>query len=156
KGFDEQVVRLDKEIAELANEFVLVRGVNMRGVNLNVFEFDYDLTWMAFLMNADEKVYGRFGGRNADSADEYLTLGGLKGAMREARAAFRRDPMASGPAAERPPRTVEHYPAAKRLRANACVHCHQVWDFRREEMKAAGKWNLDEVWVYPLPDNVGL
>src|SRR5215831_17654422 len=113
----------------MAQKFLLLRISNMRGVNLNVFDFDYDLTWMAFLMNADEKVYGRFGGRNADSADEYLTLGGLKAAMREALAAYRRDPMALGPAAERPPRTVEHYPAAKRLRANTCIHCHQVWDF---------------------------
>ena len=88
-GFDEQVVRLDREIADLAREFILVRLVNMRGVNLNVFDFDYDLTWAAFLMNAEEKIYGRFGGRDPDSPDRYLTLAGLKYALRAALAAHR-------------------------------------------------------------------
>src|SRR5436190_1481215 len=37
----------------------------MRGVNLDVFDFDYDLTGAGFFLNADEKVYGRYGGRGA-------------------------------------------------------------------------------------------
>ena len=48
QGFDEQVVRLDPRIAALAGDFVLARVTNMRGVDLNVFPFDYDLTWYAF------------------------------------------------------------------------------------------------------------
>jgi len=66
---------------------VLVRIINMRGVNLNVFTFDYDLTWMSFFMTADDQVLGRFGGRDAASPDTYLTLAGLKHAMRSALAA---------------------------------------------------------------------
>jgi S1-C subfamily serine protease len=31
-----------------------------------------------------------------------------------------------------------------------------VYDFRREEKKSAGQWGLDDVWVYPSPQNVGL
>ena len=30
------------------------------------------------------------------------------------------------------------------------------YDFRRDDLKAARKWSLDEVWVYPPPHNVGL
>ena len=45
-------------------------------------------------------------------------------------------------------RTVAQYPAAQRLTARACVHCHNVYDFRREALQAAGKWRLDEVWGY--------
>jgi len=37
---DEQVVRLDKPIADLAGEFHPGHAEDMRGVNLNVFEFD--------------------------------------------------------------------------------------------------------------------
>jgi serine protease Do len=51
---------------------------------------------------------------------------------------------------------VEQYPAAKRLKETVCIHCHQVYDFRREERQAIGTWRPDEVWVYPLPENVGL
>jgi S1-C subfamily serine protease len=42
------------------------------------------------------------------------------------------------------------------LPERACIHCHQVYDFRREALQAAGRWGLDELWVYPLPENVGL
>jgi S1-C subfamily serine protease len=56
----------------------------------------------------------------------------------------------------RPRRTVEQYPAAKRLKESACIHCHQVYDFRREAAQAAGTWDRSEVWVYPQPENLGV
>ena len=128
----------------------------MRGVNLDVFAFDHDLTWAAFFLNADETVYGRFGGRDGESPDKYLTLSGLKHAMRAALAAHAKEPKAKPTAEPKPARAVEQYAAAGRLKPSACIHCHQVYDFRREDRQAAKKWSLDEVWVYPLPENVGL
>ena len=135
---------------------MLLRFGNMRGVDLATFDFDYDLTWMAFFLNADGKVYGRYGGRTPDSASKYLSRAGLRHALDAALAAHRRAPPA--PQALRPhrPRTVEQYPAAARLTPGACIHCHHVYDFRRDALQAAGKWRRDEVWVYPLPENVGL
>ena len=58
-----------EQIDDLADEFVRVRLVRISGADLNVFDFDYDLTWAAFFLNADETVYGRFGGRDAESPD---------------------------------------------------------------------------------------
>jgi serine protease Do len=158
QGFDEQVVRLDKELAELAERFVLVRVVKMRGVNLNVFDFDYDLTWMGFFLNADENVYGRFGGRDAKSADTYLTVSGLRHAMQAALAAYGRAPNAKPTKAPEPPRTPEQYSASQKLRGNACIHCHQVYQFQRAELKHAGKWRQEQTWDFlpPLPENLGL
>jgi hypothetical protein len=135
-----------------------VRVTNMRGANLNVFEFDYDLTWAAFFMNADEEIYGRYGGRDADSADKYLTLAGLKYALRAALATHRREWTARP---EGPPKlivTVEQSPAAQRMKSHACVHCHQVYDFRRADLQAAGKWRVDDVWTLlpPEPQSLGL
>lgn len=127
----------------------------MRGVDLNVFTFDYDLTWAGFFLNADEFIYGRFGGRDAASAEKYLTLPGLKYAMRQALAAHQRAPHQK-PEPRLPKKTVEQYPAARRLRPNACIHCHQAYDFRREDLQAKKEWSLDEAWVYPLPETVGL
>jgi hypothetical protein len=143
-------------LAELATSFVLVRILNMRGVNLNVFEFDCDLTWAACFVSPDEKIYGRYGSRDADSAEQQLSLAGLQYAMRQALAAHRRRPPEEPLASSLPPRTVEQYAAAKRLKENACIHCHQVYDFRRQELQANGTWQREEVWVYPLPKNVGL
>ena len=70
-------------------------------------------------------------------------------------AAHRREPKGK-PAEEPKARTVEHYTATGRLKPKACIHCHQVYDFRRQALQTAGKWRLDELWVYPLPENVGL
>jgi hypothetical protein len=142
-------------LAALASEFVLGRVTNLRGVDLSVFTFDYDLTWYAFLLDAEQRVYGRYGGRGEGTADEHLSIAGLKHAMRSALTAFRRETKPS-PRLPAPPKTPEQFPAAKRLRENACIHCHYVWDFRREELQAAGKWVRDDAFVYPPPETVGL
>ena len=127
----------------------------MRGVDLDLFDFDYDLTWMGFFLSADGTVLGRYGGRDAESADSRVSLGGLRYAMRAALERHRRAaPSLATPA--KPPRTIERYPAARRLPERACIHCHQVYDLRRESLQAEGRWRLDEVWVYPPPENVGL
>lgn len=126
----------------------------MRGVDLNVFTFDFDLTWAALFLHADGTVYGRYGGRDAVSPDTFLSLEGLRHALETALDAHRRGERRPRP--PRPPERVEDYPATRRLSARACVHCHQVYDFRREARQAAGDWHLDEVWVQPLPENIGL
>ena len=66
--FDEQVKRLNEEIADVADKYVRVRLVRITGVDLRLFDFDYDVTWFAFFLNADEHVYGRYGGRDAVDA----------------------------------------------------------------------------------------
>jgi serine protease Do len=140
----------------VAKQFVLVRIRRMRGVDLNLFDFDYDLTWMAFFMNADGTVYGRYGGRDAQSADSRVSLAGLRYALETALARHRRTETHRPPPESKPPRTAEQYIAARRLPERSCIHCHQVYDLRRESLQAAGKWRLDELWVYPLPENIGL
>jgi predicted metalloprotease with PDZ domain len=128
----------------------------MRGVNLSVFDFDYDLTWMAFFLSADEQVYGRYGGRDAQSADARLSLAGLRSAMAAALVAHRKSQSAT--ATSQPPslRTIEQYPAARRRQTASCIHCHHVYEFQREALQAEGVWQPEQVWVYPLPENVGL
>jgi serine protease Do len=52
------------------------------------------------------------------------------------------------------PVRVEDFAAAKRH--NGCIHCHNVNEFRRADQKADGTWDRASVWVYPLPENVGI
>jgi hypothetical protein len=144
---------LDPKIADLAEQFVLLRVEDMRSVNLEVFEFDWDLTWFAFFLNSDEQVLGRFGGRVPEDADKYKTIDGLRAAL-EAALRRHRDAPPAGKAAP-PVLTVERYPAAKRVSPRSCVHCHNVWDWRRESLQNAGTWRREEVWVYPPPENAG-
>lgn len=106
-------------------------------------------------MNADERVYGRYGGRDAASADKRLSLTGMRYAMTAALEAHAKTPNGPPPQRAARPQRAEDYPAAKRIRAGQCVHCHQVYEFRREALQESGKWDRDMVWVYPPPENVG-
>lgn len=130
-----------------------VRLVRITGVDLRLFDFDYDLTWAGFFLSPDEKVYGRYGGRDASGPDGRLSLAGLRHALLAALAAHR---VSGGVAPPRDgkPLLAEGYPAAKRHQG--CIHCHNINEFRREQRKESGLWRPDERWVYPLPENVGL
>ncbi len=126
------------------------------GVDLGLFEFDYDLTWMGFFLNADGKVYGRFGGRDPKSAESRLSLPALRFAMQAALDAHRAGAKTKAPPPASKPILAEGFNAAKNIRKGECIHCHQVWEFRRADAKAAGTFDRDSLWVYPLPENVGL
>src|SRR5207302_4984763 len=110
----------------------------------------------ALFLGADEKIYGRYGSRDAESADRHLSLAGLRYAMQQALATHRRRKTEGSAESNLPPRTVEQYPAAKRLKENACIHCHQVYSFHRQDLQTNGTWRREDVWVYPLPENIGL
>jgi hypothetical protein len=154
-SFDEQVARLDPAIADLAERFVRVRLTDMRGLDLARFDLDYDLNWHALLLTPDGRVLGRFGGRDAETPGKYHSLKGLRHSLEQALA--RRDggePPA--PASARAFRRAEDYPAAQRFSARACIHCHHVREFQREEKRRAGAWTADDEWVYPEPGSLGL
>jgi predicted metalloprotease with PDZ domain len=126
--------------------------VTITGMDLRRFEFDHDLTWYVFFLNADETVYGRYGGRDPSDAESRISTKGLRYAMERALETHQNPPpRQSFPGS---PVRAEDYNAAKRHRG--CVHCHNVNEFRRADLQAAGKWDRNSVWVYPLPENVGL
>ena len=141
------------DIADIADKFVRVRLVKIAGMDLRRFEFDYDLNWFAFFLNADETIYGRYGGRDASERRSAALLEGI---------ALRDGARARQPTSRRPqpvtlagkPTRAEDFAAAKSHRG--CIHCHNVNEFRRADLQAAGKWDRDSIWVYPLPENVGL
>jgi len=126
--------------------------VKIAGADLRRFEFDYDLTWYAFLLNADGTIYGRYGGRDATNAQARLSLTGLRYAMDRALAAHKNPPAAQPLLGD--PIRADAFRAAQTHKG--CIHCHNVNEFRRADAKAAGVWDRDSVWVYPLPENVGV
>jgi hypothetical protein len=126
--------------------------VKIAGVDLRRFEFDYDLTWYAFFLNADGTVYGRYGGRDARSAQARLSLKGLQYAMDRALEAHQNPPAPRSPAGN--PVRAEDFAAARQHKG--CIHCHNINEFRRADLKAAGTWDRASVWVYPLPENIGV
>jgi serine protease Do len=137
----------------VADEFVRVRLVKIAGYDLSLFEFDFDLTWAAFFMNPDgTAIYGRYGGRDAKGPDTRQSLAGLKYAMQAALDTHRAQEKPA-PVAKKP-FYIENVPTAKRFKG--CIHCHYVKEIRWAEDRAVGRFNREEIWSYPLPENVGI
>ncbi|MCI0683598.1 MAG: PDZ domain-containing protein [Gemmataceae bacterium] len=143
----------------MAKQFVRVRLLRITGVDLNLFEFDLDLTWAAFFMNADGHIYGRYGGRDASGPDSRNTLAGLRYALEGALAAHR-DAAQREENIKPAPRTtarlvIDNVPAAK-AHLRGCIHCHQAKEILRVQANREGGWDPLTRWVYPLPENVGI
>lgn len=148
--FDGQVVRL-QGIKDVADEFVRVRLTRIEGLDLNLFEFDFDLTLMMFFMNAEEKIYARYGGRDSQNADNRQSLPGLRYTMQSVLAMHRQKTK------EFAPRTAnESTVTSRRSGGRGCMHCHQVKERENTALTRAGKWDRDLVYRYPIPDNLGL
>ncbi len=163
--------REDPDTAKLLDKFVCVRVIQMWGIDLARFQFDWDLTLAAIFFNADGTIYGRFGTRkNHDHAEKDTTLEGFRRAAEGALALHAAYP---GNAKElegkkaRPVRwaTVDAIPALKD-RPNlkpatgeraGCVHCHQVHEGELWSYRAADLPLPDRVlWTFPMPDDAGL
>jgi predicted metalloprotease with PDZ domain len=146
------VVRLER-IKDLADRFVRVRLTRIDGADLNLFEFDYDLTFMVFFLDAREKVYARYGGRDARGPDELQSLAGLRYTMNSVLEMHRREGKAYAPRDKEGTRYARQLAGARTRR---CLHCHQVREALNDELERAGRWDRSRVWRYPLPDNLGL
>ena len=129
-----------------------VRLSKLRDVDLNVFEFDYDLTMMIFFLNADEHVYGRYGGRDGKNPDGRQSLAGLRYAMQAAIDTHRRKAKKPIPKSDDRPQFVRDLFGGRR---GGCVHCHQIKKKEHDNLRRNGQWNLNRIWRYPLPDNLG-
>jgi hypothetical protein len=154
------LARPPQELIEAAKSYVPVRVVNMAGVDLNVFTFDYDLTFAVLLMNADGTIYHRYGTRDHTSGTSRLSVASLvallKGTLTD-HAQYQRRPQ---PPAPRPERSIEDIPSmARKLQKKKvdCFHCHMVNDAEREHARAEKRFSRDAVLgQWPLPEKVGL
>jgi serine protease Do len=157
----------------LLEKFVCVRLIQANAMDLELFQFDYDLTFAAFFLNADKTIYGRFGSRSdLKDAEKEISMEGfrkaLEGALQlhqhyPANAASLRDK--KGP----PPRfrVPEDYPSLKgKYRptldyagrvAQSCIHCHQVGEAERQIFRSAGQPLPAKVFFpWPSPEVTGL
>lgn len=165
-NFDAQVVRQDKAVLAMADQFVFLRIVRMNGVDLNLFHFDYDLTWMGFFLNADGRIYARYGGRDASSAESRISRDGLLHAMNEVLRIHKEESAKQLPPPQpQPPLYPEDLTMLKgraRRGGDACIRCHMVNDAFNLEARLKGKNALakelrrDSFYAFPLPENVGI
>lgn len=169
KAFDAEVAQGSEVIEELAREqFIPVRQVEMEGVDLSQFQFDYDLNWAAMFINADGTVYARYGTQSAEGPDAYNSIEGLKNTMLRVLELHEHYPenaaeLAGKRGEDKPYKTALEMPglrnreryAAATTREN-CIHCHNIHDAENQAAFDAGEFTRDRFWRYPLPDQIGL
>src|SRR5688500_5252553 len=99
----------------------------MRGVDLNLFRFDFDLTFAVLMMNPEGGIYARFGTRDGKSATDRMSISGLKNAMRQVLEIHRIGVKDAAVPPESPKSfTIADIPAFTGSKASkeACYHCH--------------------------------
>ncbi len=146
---DAQVARRsDQRLHELLDKFVCVRAVEMEGVDLSLFQFDYDCTWMAFFLNADKTIYGRYGTRASGGADLGIDVSiegfckALEGAL-EIHAGYPANKASLAGKHGPPPeeKEIRSFPLFKSRFAEppprGCAHCHHVWEAIRSVWTAS-------------------
>jgi serine protease Do len=86
KSLDQAVMQPDKALEEVEKQFVCVRLIQTNGLDLNLFQYDYDMSWAAMFLNADLTVYGRYGSRDASgpSSDRLLSVAAFRKAAQRA------------------------------------------------------------------------
>jgi predicted metalloprotease with PDZ domain len=122
-------------------------------LNLKLFEFDYDLTFVVFFLSPEGQVYGRYGGRDARGPEERLSLDGLRYTMSSVLKMHLRKTKAFAPQERGAPRSIQQLARGMHVH---CFHCHQVKEFLNARLQRTGKWRRELAWRYPLPENVGL
>lgn len=165
---DEQLARQDSPLAASLDRFVCVRLVQGYGLDLNLFQFDYELTFAAFLLNADGAIYARYGSRFSHEGEEAISLPGFGAALDAACELHRGYPqnralLAGKRGPKRTPDRPEalpHLPGAKAKADGSrgrCIHCHQVNEAALYELRAHGGVASDRMlWPYPNPKALGL
>jgi serine protease Do len=149
----------------MAEQFVSVRMVQMNGIDLERFQFDYDLTLAALFMNADDTVYGRYGKRSSQTSAGDVSTSGFAKAMARAIELHHGYPdnkaSLQGKQGKKPRfKLPEEYPSLqKAFKSEAvltgqlskrCLHCHQVREAERLVFRSARKPVPDNV-LYPFP-----
>jgi serine protease Do len=168
---DDNLVDKDPVLRPLLEKFVRVRVVSTNGLDLSVFQFDYDQSFAVFLLNADGTVYGRFGTRShrtnwvGDVSIDGLAKA-LEGALDlHANYPKNRDALAgkTGPAPLFP--VPEKFPGLGKYKSEldykgnvvqSCIHCHQVGDAIRDVYRKKGAIPEDVLFPYPHPKALGL
>lgn len=170
---DDDLVNQDKRVRPLLDQFVRVRIVSTNGLDLSLFQFDYDQSFAAFLLNADGTIYGRFGTRShRTSWSDDVSIEGLAKTLQGTLDLHKDYPKnkdlftaKKGPAAAFA--SPELYPSMKGKYTakldyagkvvQSCIHCHQIGDAQRQLYRDRKEAIPDEVlYSYPHPKALGL
>ncbi len=164
---DEQVVKRDRVLQSIMDQFVCVRIIATNGMDLNLLQYDYDQSWAALMMNADKTIYGRYGTRTHQTrSEEDISVEGFADSLKYALQwhkeyqskpemfAAKRGPEALVAKPELYPNLSGKYTDKldyKGKVVQSCIHCHQVGEAARLTYRSQGK-PIPEQLLYPHPN----
>jgi len=156
RQFDAQVLYTpaDSPRGELLSKFVRARITSMSGVDIRRYERDWHNSLYYFVINAEEDIYLRYGGRDETSADAYLNLESLELALQaglKEHARYEKGERESDP--NQPPLRPSDYELLKEnvIDVGRCTECHLIADYSMQEKALAGL--LDPIEdLYRSPD----
>src|SRR5947207_2806758 len=112
---------------------------------------------MVFFLDAEDRVYARYGGRDAKNAEHRQSLPGLRYTMESVLAVHAREKKDAerdfAPKSQDKPKYLRDMAGVRGGRG--CMHCHQVKEVLERDLRRTGKWERDMIFRYPLPENVG-
>lgn len=168
KTLDEKVMQPDKELEAIEKQCVCVRIIQAKGLDLGIFQYDYDMSWAAMFLAPDLTIYGRYGTRNASGpgSDSLLSATAFKKAAERALELHKGYPANKETLAAKKGETPD-YPVPEKTPGleergqgettrQTCIHCHMVKEFALRAKWEAGKLSPADLWVYPMPQRIGL
>jgi len=156
RKFDAQVVLTPKNSprGQVMQNYILVRIVTMAGIDIGLFDFDRHNSIYFFALNADEQIYLRYGGRDAEDGGTYLNLDSIALALK---VGLQQHALYHAGKLPRQPRPAPRFPqeivSLKKeiIERNRCVECHLIGDYAAQDQEKAG--TLDKIkTMYPSPD----
>ena len=149
-------MRGDKQIIEQCKDFVLLRMTYLRDANIALFDYDYDMTWMSFFLDADGRVYSRYGSRNSTSADSHNSAAGLLNTMRAVLAVHKEESARTRPSYQPPRKKPSDIPAYNKMYGGSCGRCHMLNEAKWEQQRLDGTMKEGAFFFFPLPENIGI
>lgn len=168
KELDLKVMQPNDDLAELEQQFVCVRIIQTNRLDLKLFQYDFDMSWACMFLNADGTIYGRYGSRNASGpgSDSILSAAAFTKASQRALELHKGYPAnkkqlaaKTGPEPDYEVPTeipgLTEKPTAANVRQE-CIHCHMVKEFALRAKWETGELSTKDLFVYPMPQRIGL
>lgn len=162
-------------LSPLLDKFVCLRLINTNALDLNRFQFDYDLSLAALVLNSDGTTYGRFGSWKHQKDPAESSIAGFKAALTSALALHQNYPSNKAILTDKQPRplgfkTPLDIPLIANNQRNfkpeldwqgkvvqSCVHCHQIGDGLKSTFHELGKTvPLRLSHPMPAPETIGI
>ena len=116
---------------------------------------------MSFFMDAENRIYTRYGGRDDSDPESHLNRDSLVATMRRTLMLHKlgdvlKSSLEPTGRTVRTPEQIPTMPAMMAKRKNKCIHCHDVKVATLKHLRNQDKLKRHMVFTYPTPANLGI